>query len=87
MHHSIGASGWFTVSAGDGPDRMAQTCSLRSSSNSSGPLLDFRLRRFSHDCDALSAAMSISHSRSDLEVTPIFTKFQVVDFSGSDDFV
>jgi hypothetical protein len=22
-----------------------------------------------------------------LEVTPIFTKFQVVDFSGSDDFV
>jgi hypothetical protein len=37
--------------------------------------------------DELIAAARLSHSRSDLEVTPIFTKFQVVDFSGSDDFV
>jgi hypothetical protein len=79
--------GPFTVSASDGPDRMARMRSLCSSPHPSGPSLGLRLRPFGFHSNDSFAAMPISHLRSDLEVTPIFTKFQVVDFSGSDDFV
>src|SRR5205085_3526397 len=57
--------GLFIVKASDGPDRVAQTRSPCSRSNSSGPSLGFWLRQCPDHCHVLPAAELRAHSRSD----------------------